>query len=68
MSQTFKDYISAIPGDQKVVFGVIAGILLIIGIILTFKGKKYFRHLISTIVFIAAGLLPLFIVLHKKLR
>ena len=68
-NQKFNELIAAVPLDQKIVFGVIAGILLIIGIILTFRGKKCFRHLISGIVFIAAGLLPLFFIgLHKKLR
>lgn len=64
----FQTWLKEMPVDVTVTHGIIAGILLLLGLVLTFKGKRYFRHLIAMLIFIIAGLVPLYVaVKHPEL-
>ena len=53
--------------NTDVVYGVVAGIVLVLGLILTFKGKKYFVQLMTVTTFIAgSGTLLYFAICHKQ--
>ena len=65
--ESFAKWLELIPVEEKIIYNVIAAILLFIGTVLTFKGQKYFAHLFAMLLCIIGVFLPLYIAdIHEK--
>ena len=51
-------YMSDLGLETQVICGIIVGLVLLIGLVLTLRGQKYFRFIMFAVSFIVAGLIP----------
>ena len=65
-SRSADQLIEEMGWDETIVYGVAVGILLLLGLVLTFKGKKYFKRLMTTMSFIVGAVTPLYLVIYHK--